>query len=62
MRSATVVFPVPGLPVKLICSEGRGGEPDISPQSVDDEQGSDLADARLDRVERHELAIEPLEH
>ena len=23
MRSATVVFPVPGLPVKLMCSEGR---------------------------------------
>jgi len=39
-----------------------GGESDLAPQGVDDEQGGNLADARLDRLERHELAIEPLEH
>jgi hypothetical protein len=38
------------------------GEPDLAPQRVDDEQGGDLADAHLDRLERHELAVQALEH
>ena len=31
MRSATVVLPVPGLPVKLMCSDGRAA---VSPASA----------------------------
>ncbi len=59
MRSATVVLPVPGLPVKHMCSDGRSAaRPHRVAQAVDHEQRRDLADARLDGRERDQLAVE----
>ena len=63
MRSATVVFPVPGLPVKLMCSDGRvQARPCSRRRRSIDEQRRDLADARLDRLQRDEIGIDLREH
>ena len=63
MRSATVVLPVPGLPVKLMCSDGAPAASRMSrAHLVDDEQRGDLADALLDRREADQLGIELVEH
>ncbi len=63
MRSATVVLPVPGLPVKLMCSDGAPArELHVAAHLVDDQQRGDLADALLDRREADQLGIELVEH
>ena len=60
IRSATVVLPVPGLPVKLMCSDGAPrGEPELRARAVDQQQRGDLADALLHRREADQLAVEP---
>ena len=47
MRSATVVLPVPGLPVKDICSVGVSAvRPSAAAHPVDDQQRANLADAQ----------------
>ena len=62
MRSATVVLPVPGLPVNDMW---RDGAPALSPRSrrrlVDQQQRGNVANAALDRREAYQLAIEPLQ-
>ena len=46
MRSATVVLPVPGLPVKHMCSARRLRlQPEVHAQLVDHQQRGDVADA-----------------
>jgi hypothetical protein len=55
MRSATVVFPVPGFPVKDIWSVARQRE--LLSRSLDHEKRGDLADPRLDRLEPDELPL-----
>ena len=63
MRSATVVLPVPGLPVKLMCSVGApAARPSCSRARVDQQQRGDLADALLHRREADQLAVELVEH
>ena len=63
MRSATVVLPVPGLPVKDICSVGVSAvSPSCSPHPFDHQQRGDFADARLDRLQADQLAIELVEN
>ena len=52
MRRATVVFPVPGLPVKHMCREGGSAEsPTCSAQSFHQQQRGDLADTQLHGIE-----------
>ena len=63
MRSATVVLPVPGLPVKLMCRVGVSrGQAESRRDAIDQQQRRDLADALLDRREADELAVELVEH
>ena len=58
MRRATVVLPVPGLPVKTLQRRRLGGEAEPRRSPIDDEQRANLADAQLDRSEADQLAIE----
>ena len=63
MRSATVVLPVPGLPVKLMCSVGAScARPSLLPRPLDEQQRGGLADALLDRREPDQLAVELFQH
>ena len=63
MRSATVVLPVPGLPVKHMCSVGDvGRQAHALADALDQQQRRDLADAGLDRREADQLAVELIEH
>ena len=63
IRSATVVLPVPGLPVNDMCSVGRlGRKAEVAAQLVDQQQGGDLADARLHGLEADQVAVELLQH
>ena len=63
MRTATVVLPVPGLPVKLMCSVGACAvRPKRCAHAVDQQQRRDLADALLDRGEADQLVVELLQH
>ena len=60
---ATVVLPVPGRPVKLMCSVGRSAlEPDLLAQPRHQQQRGDLADARLHRRQPDQLAVELVQH
>ena len=60
---ATVVLPVPGLPrERHVQRRALGAEPDLGAEPVDQQQRRDLADARLDRRERDQLAVELVEH
>ena len=59
MRIATVVLPVPGLPVKHMCSDG--GAPVQAERRArlrHQQVRGDVADARLDGREADELAVE----
>ena len=57
MRSATVVLPVPGLPVNDMCSVGGVGvRPSALADALDQQQRGDLADALLHRRQADELA------
>ena len=63
MRIATVVLPVPGLPVKLMCSDGAcAARPRLRAQLVDHQQRGDVADALLDRHQADQVAIEFVDH
>jgi hypothetical protein len=62
MRSATVVLPVPGLPVKHMCRLGAGACRPSPAQPVDDQQRRDVADALLDRRQADQVAVELGEH
>ena len=63
MRSATVVLPVPGLPVKFMCSVGVSWtRPKLRRRAFDQQQRRDLADALLDRLQADEFAVELVEH
>ena len=63
MRTATVVLPVPGLPVKLMCRVGAcERETEFRPHAIDQQQGRDLADALLDGGEADQLVVELLQH
>ena len=63
MRSATVVLPVPGLPVKLMCSEGRD---EIRPSSRRSRSITSSAAISRMRVftgsERDQILVELGEH
>ena len=60
---ATVVLPVPGLPVKLMCSVGAcARQAEALAHAVDQQQRRDLADALLDRREADQLVVELLQH
>ena len=59
MRSATVVLPVPGLPVNHMCRLGACAcKPEIHAQLVDHQQRRDIADARLDRRQPDQIALQ----
>jgi hypothetical protein len=64
MRIATVVLPVPGLPVKHMCSDGACvlPAPVLSAQLVDDQQRGDVADALLHRHQADQVAVELVHH
>ncbi len=64
MRSATVVLPVPGLPVKLMCRLGalRRLQAEVQAQLVDHQQRGDVADALLDGRQADQVAVEFVEH
>ena len=63
MRRATVVLPVPGLPVKLMCSGGESAPmPRFRRALSTSSSGGDLADARLHGLQPDEIAIEPRQH
>ena len=56
MRSATVVLPVPGLPVKDICKEGDSGdETERRAGALDEQERGDVADPRLQGLQPDEL-------
>ena len=63
IRSATVVFPVPG-----IAGEGHmqrrniGGQVHALANALDQQQRGNLADAGLDRLQADQLAIKLIEH
>ena len=59
IRCATVVLPVPGLPVKLMCSDGGSAcMPMRATRPLDEQQGGDLPDAGFDRLQSDEIAVE----
>jgi hypothetical protein len=62
MRSATVVLPVPGLPVKDMCSEGDPATRPSCAGALDEQKRGDVADPRLHRFESDELAVELVQH
>ena len=63
MRSATVVLPVPGLPVKGHVQRRRiRRQAELLAGPLDEQQRRDVADAVLDRREPDELAVELVEH
>ena len=63
MRSATVVLPVPGLPVKRHVQARRLRlQAEVHAQLVDHQQRGDVADARLDRRQSHQVAVELVDH
>ena len=63
MRIATVVLPVPGLPVKHMCRTGSLRlQAQIHAQPVDHQQRGDVADAALDRLQPDQIAIELVHH
>ena len=64
MRSATVVLPVPGVAGEAHVQRRARRRPGPASRrsAIDHEQRRDLADARLDRLERDELAVELREH
>jgi len=63
MRSATVVLPVPGLPVKLMCRLGACAcSPRFMRRLVDHEQRGDVTDAAFDRCKAHHVAVELVHH
>ncbi len=63
MRLATVVLPVPGLPLKLICKVGVSDESPMRRRTlIDEQERGDLADARLDRLQADKLGIELIEN
>src|SRR5581483_436144 len=57
-----------GLARARVAGEGHvqrrplGGEADVAAELVHEQEGGDLADARLDRPERDQLAVELVEH
>ena len=62
MRNATVVLPVPGLPVKHMCRVGAPArQPHALAQAIHEQERGDLADARLHRDEPDQLAVELVE-
>ena len=63
MRSATVVLPVPGLPVKLMCSEGREDSSPASRRSRSITSSAAISRIRvLTGCERDEVVVELGEH
>ena len=65
MRIATVVLPVPGLPVKLMCRLAAGlrrPQAEVQAQLVDHQQRRDVADALLDRRQADQVAVEFVHH
>ena len=63
MRTATVVLPVPGLPVKLMCNVGVcEASPNFDRTAIDQQERRDLADALLDRREANEFIVKLLKH
>ena len=62
IRSATVVLPVPGLPVEHMCRLGRSRiEAETPAHLVDEQQRRDFADPRLDGDEADEFPVKTVE-
>ena len=62
IRRATVVFPVPGLPVKLMCRVGRWEPRPSLPAADRSEQRCDLTDPPFHRRQRDQLVIDLLQN
>jgi hypothetical protein len=59
IRSATVVFPVPGFPVNDMCSVGAfRRQSHALADALDQKQRRNLADTRLDRLQADQFAVE----
>ena len=62
IRSATVVLPVPGLPVNDMCNVGTRRQVHALADTLDQQQRGDLANSRLDRLQPDQFAVELIEH
>ena len=64
MRSATVVLPVPGLPVKDMCKRRRSGdESELLAGALDEQERGDVAHALPSTgFKSDQLAVEFVEH